>query len=70
MAAAAGRIIAIEKSFKKLKEAGAFSPETAVTPEQVGVTSKYMLNDLIRYKNVKRTEEGRYYVPCKDGKHC
>jgi len=70
MATAAGRIAAIEKSFKKLKEVGAFSSETAVTPEQIGITSKYMLNDLVRYKNVKRTRDGRYYIECEDEKHC
>jgi len=70
VAEAAGRIMMIKRSLKKLKEAGAFSPDTAVTPKQVGITSSYMIKDLIRWENVKMTEDGRIYVACGDKKHC
>lgn len=70
MAEAAGRIVMIKKNLEKLKKAGAFSPETAVTAEEAGVTSSYMLKDLIRWENVKVTEDGRYYIERKDKKHC
>jgi hypothetical protein len=64
MAEVAGRIVMIEKNFKRLKEAGAFSPETAVKAEEVGITSRRMLKDLIEFKNVKKTEDNRYYISC------
>jgi hypothetical protein len=69
MAEAAGRIVMIKKSLKKLAEANAFSPDTAVMPERVGITSSYMISDLIRWENVKRTEDGRIYIANKDEKH-
>jgi len=70
MAEVAGYIVAIEKAVKKLKEARAVSPETAIPPEQIGIKSRYVLNDLIRYKNVKELENGRIYLECKEEKHC
>jgi hypothetical protein len=59
----------IKRSLKRLKEAEAFSPDTAVMPEQVGITSSYMIDDLIRWENVKRTGDGRIYIEREDEKH-
>jgi len=53
----------------KLKKAGAFSPETAVTPEKAGFHSddlaawaRATLRSLVKKGKVKMTEDGRYYI--------
>jgi hypothetical protein len=69
MAAAAGRIVAIERMYKKLEESGATSPETAVKPEELGIT-EWMLSDLIRFKKVIETGDGRIFIDCKDDEKC
>lgn len=70
MASAAGWIIAWEKYLKKLKMAGAVSPETAVSAKKTGIEENWIFKDLLWFRDIKRTEDGRYYVECKDGKHC
>jgi NADH/NAD ratio-sensing transcriptional regulator Rex len=70
MAEAAGRVIEWKKCLKKLKAASANSPETAVSAEKAGIEEDWILKDLLWFGDIKRTEDGRYYVECKDGKHC
>jgi hypothetical protein len=64
---------------KKLKEIGAISEETAEIPEQLGLSKPCMnfLQSPLRRKlaqiagdRIKETSDGRYYVECKDKKHC
>jgi len=69
MAEAAGRIVAIERMYKKLERSGATSPETAVEPKELGIT-EWMLIDLILFKKVIETEDGRIFIECKDEKVC
>ncbi len=57
-----------------LKKANATSQENAVKPEEAGISGRYLeraLQTLIKKRGkVKKTEDGRYYVECKDKKHC
>lgn len=57
---------------RKIKEANARSPETAVLIDQLRLTSWEMkhLSNLIKEKLVGKTEDGRVFVVCKDDKHC
>jgi hypothetical protein len=51
----------------KIKRAGAVSEKTAKTASELGLRS----GDLKRLKRwVKETSDGRFYVECKDKKHC
>jgi len=68
--AVAAILVKKKKIIEKLKRAGAFSPETAVTAEKAGVYEGYILKDLIKKRKIKKTNNGCYYVVCKDGKHC
>jgi hypothetical protein len=45
---------------RKLKEAGAFSRNTAKKPEELNVPEKWL-----QIPRVKKTEDGRYYL-CQD----
>lgn len=78
-------VVATEKRcLEKLKEAGATSPENAVKPEDAGILKEReysifvesptmewdALERLIKRGEVKKTEDGRVYVECKDGKQC
>jgi hypothetical protein len=64
----AGFMIGITRMLRRIKEAGATSEDIAKTPEELGLREA----DLKRLKKwgVHRTEDGRYFVECKDGKHC
>jgi hypothetical protein len=67
---------------KKLKEVGATSEETAKTIEELkqhGLSQPCInfLKDSLRRglariagNKIKETSDGRYYIECKDGKHC
>ena len=57
---------------KLLKDAEALSPEKAVKPEEAGISgwNEATLQNLPLLGFVKKTDDGRYYVECKDGKHC
>jgi hypothetical protein len=67
--AIAGASIAKAMTVRKMKKLKATSEETAKKPEELGVHKSY-LDKLVRLGRVKRTEDDRYYVECKDGKHC
>jgi len=60
------------KCIRKLKEAKAISPETAVTEGRLKLDwlEKRHFKMLIKEKKVCKTEDDRYYVECKDDKHC
>jgi len=55
---------------EKLKNAGAVSEQTAKTIEELGLSKReirtFERNVLIG--KIKKTEDGRYYVPCKEEK--
>jgi hypothetical protein len=54
-----------ERILRKIAMAGALSPETAVKPEDAGITSdwdKTALRGLVRKGKLAVTEDGRYYV--------
>lgn len=71
--AAAGIIGARENIEKKIRRKGAVSVETAITPEEARITSKRelgWLNRLVKEGKIKEKSDGRYYIECKDGKHC
>jgi len=54
-----------ERILRKIAQAGALSPETAVKPEDAGITSQWdkrALNGLARRGKLGVTEDGRYYI--------
>ena len=55
------------RATKKVKEAGAISEETAKTSKELGI-GESILQYLVSVKDIKKTQDGRYYVPCKDKK--
>ena len=61
-----------KRCMKKYKKAKAFSPETAMTPQEAGIAwhEKKAIKPLVREGKLKQTEDGRFYLECKDGKHC
>ena len=67
MAATIGGTIRLRQRpmLDKLKQAGACSPETAVTLEKAGIKRSPIFNMLLKQNRVKSTEDGRYYVNCK-----
>lgn len=65
----AGVSIAKAMTIGKIKKFKATSEENAKKPEELGVHKSY-LDKLVKVGRVKRTEDNRYYVECKDGKHC
>lgn len=53
----------------KMKKLGAISEETAKKPDELNI-NEWLLERLVDSDwGVKVTLDGRYYVPCKDGKH-
>jgi Flp pilus assembly protein TadB len=46
------------KIAKRFQDAGAISPKTAVKPEDIGISSKDEILELV----TERTKEGRYYL--------
>lgn len=50
----------------KLHRAGAISPETAVKPEDAGLSKNDLFLDMI----AEKTKDGRYYIEYKNGKQC
>lgn len=59
--------IGYTRILNKIKRAGAVSEKTAKTASELGL-KEFDLRRLKRW--VKETSDGRYYVECKDGKHC
>jgi len=57
------------KMLEKLKKARALSPDTAVALEEVEIKRNPIFDMLVKQNKVKRTENGRYYVYCKE-KRC
>ncbi|MEM2912657.1 MAG: hypothetical protein QW146_09165 [Candidatus Bathyarchaeia archaeon] len=56
---------------RKLEQANALSSETAVNIEkELSSIEKRHLKALVKLKIVGKTEDGRYYINCKDKKHC
>lgn len=53
---------------EKLRNAEATSPETAVKPEQAGITgwNRVTLESLPTFGIVGSTNDGRYYIVCKE----
>lgn len=68
-AALAGGAIAKALTMRKIKKAEAISEKSAKSPKELGIREDY-LDKLVKLERLKRTEDGRYYVSCKDGKHC
>lgn len=50
------------RAIKKIKEAGAVSEETAKTSKELGMGESF-LQYLVSVKDVKKTRDGRYYIP-------
>jgi hypothetical protein len=65
----AGGSIAKTMIIRKIKKLKATSEESAKKPEELGVHKSY-LDKLVKLGRIKRTEDNRYYVECKDRKHC
>jgi len=65
----AGDAIAKAITIRKIKKAGATSEANAKKPEELGVHKSY-LDKLVKLGQLIQTEDGRYYVECKDKKHC
>lgn len=54
-----------ERVLRRMATAGALSPETAVKPEDAGITDdwdKRVLKRLVKEGKLAVTEDGRYYV--------
>ena len=68
MAATIGGTIRLRQRqmLEKLKQAGACSPETAVTLEKVGIKRSPIFDMLVKQDRVKSTGDGRYYIDCKE----
>jgi hypothetical protein len=64
---ATSMFIGYARIVEKVKKAGATSEETARTAEQLNLR-KGDLERLSRW--IKKTSDERFYVECKDGKHC
>lgn len=54
---------------KQLKKDGAVSYETRKSPQELNLTEK-QLKILVKMGYAQKIEDGKYYVVCKDGKHC
>jgi hypothetical protein len=70
---AAGGSTDEKRCLEKLKKANAISPENAVKPEDAGISGvfpEWALERLIKRGEVKKAEDGRVYVDCKDKKRC
>ena len=69
-----GDMVAEGYYLKRLRKAKAISLESAITREEAkidpGLIATMALKGLVKRKKVKITEDGHYYVECKDGKHC
>lgn len=63
----AGRATRRWSVIKNIKKLGATSLKTGKHHEELGYSIKE-LRSLKRW--VKETLDGRFYVPCEDGKHC
>jgi hypothetical protein len=72
MAAPPILIVYSRRLSEKLRKAGAVSKETAKTIEELGLSGreKRTLKRNVWIGKIKETEDGRYYVPCRDMKHC
>ncbi len=71
MAEIAGSFYLLDKAYKKLKEKRAFSNDTAVGPEEIGIHSRMTLYYFkSRHKDVRETEDVKVYIECKDSKQC
>jgi len=66
----AGLAIRIELIKKRMKELGAISEETARKPEELSTNEWLLRRGLADLRGIKRTKDDRYYVVCKDEKHC
>lgn len=57
----AGNAIAKNITMGKIKKSGATSEKSAKKPEELGVHKSY-LDKLVKLGQLKRTEDGRYYL--------
>jgi len=53
-----------------MKELGAISEETAKKSEELGANEWLLRRGLADLRGIKRTKDDRYYIVCKDEKHC
>ena len=54
-----------ERILRKIAQVGALSPETAIKPEEAGITDdwdKRALKRLVKEGKLGVTEDGRYYI--------
>ena len=54
---------------EKMKKLEAVSEETAKRPDELEIP-EWILERLAHGRGGKQTADGRYYVECKDKKHC
>jgi hypothetical protein len=66
----AGLALRCEIAKEKMKRLGAVSEETAKKPEELGIDEWILKNNVAKYRRIKRTKDGRYYVECTEEKHC
>jgi hypothetical protein len=71
MAEIAGYFYLLDKAYKKLKEKGTSSAETAIKPEEIGIHGRMALNGLkSRHKDVRETEDVKIYIEYKEENKC
>lgn len=61
------------RCLERLKKADAVSQANAVKPEEAGISGfslERALQRLIKRGKIKKTEDGRIFLPCKDEKVC
>jgi hypothetical protein len=64
-----------KRAIRKLKKAGAVTepgvePKKAIRPEELAWDEKRALEKFIGRDGIRKTKDGRYYVECKDERHC
>lgn len=57
-----------KRCLKKLKDKKAFTPETAINLDEVGIKwhEENALKELHEMGTVKKTEDDRYYIVCRE----
>ena len=70
---AAAFLVDERRCLGRLRKANAVSQANAVKPEEAGISGfslERALQRLIKRGKIKKTEDGRIFLPCKDEKVC
>lgn len=71
MAEIAGVLAELDKAYARLIKVQAFSADTAIKPEEIGIKNRMTLNDLKRlHRDVRETEDVKVYIKHQEEKKC